>query len=120
MLAIKGRASPFVARRIITPFGAVELPTITVPKLRRPTLDERQKTILRQALGSDLAFLPGLIPVVGAPLSDMLEDLHMAEMKGLMSDREFSRFIQHDKYLPSTLAALRVWIEEGGAASSVS
>lgn len=96
------------SRTVVTPFGRVHLPEVTPPPSvlpRRP--DNREGQVIKQGLGEDLAFFPGLIPVVGAPLADALGDTHHKEVLRLLTPEEQVTFMEHNKYLPTTLALVR-------------
>lgn len=95
-------------REVMTPFGRVRLPEVTPPPSIMPHRpDDREKEILRQGLGEDLAFFPGLIPVVGAVIADVLGDIHHREITKLLTPEEYGRFAEFNKYLPTSLALAR-------------
>jgi hypothetical protein len=83
-------------------FPSVELPDF--PPRPPPRLDERQREVLRYALMDDLA---DVIPFAG----DVASDLAYAELKRLMKPEEYERFVKENKWLPSVLAALKVFAE---------
>ena len=83
-------------------FPSVELPDF--PPRPPPKLDERQREVLRYALMDDLA---DVIPFAG----DVASDLAYAELKRLMKPEEYERFVKENKWLPSVLAALKVFAE---------
>ncbi|MBU2578122.1 hypothetical protein KKA69_04830 [Patescibacteria group bacterium] len=63
-----------------TPFGEVSLPVPTLPPLlKRPTIDERRRDIIKHTIASDLAFIPAQIPIIGDVVADVIEDLHGKE-----------------------------------------
>jgi hypothetical protein len=89
------------------PFIEVELPSVELPDFPPkplPRLDERQREVLRYALMDDLA---DVIPFAG----DVASDLAYAELKRLMKPEEYERFVKENKWLPSVLAALKVFAE---------
>lgn len=101
----------FREREVLTPFGRVKLPRLEPPPSLRPRApDDREKEILRQGLGEDLAFFPGLIPVVGAPIADVIGDIHHREITKLLTPEEYIRFAEFNKYLPTTLALIRTML----------
>ena len=96
------------ARPIVTPFGKVTLPEVGLPPRLQPAApDERAKAALRQALGEDLTYFVGLIPVVGALVADAIGDIHHREVVVLLSDEERKRFMEYNKFMFSTLAVAR-------------
>lgn len=90
-----------------TPFGDVHLPEykITWPKL--PTFDERSIGAMKHAVAIDLSMLPGLIPYVGDVVADVVEDLHGAELKRILTPKQYDRFLIEDKVAPATIAMVR-------------
>lgn len=95
--------------KIRIPIIDVELPTIELPELPTeiPKLDNRQLEILRYALMDDLA---DKIPIIG----DIAADTAYAEIKRLMTPDEYEQFVRDNKWLPSSLAALKVFIDKYG------
>ena len=90
------------------PLIDVSLPAIELPEFPPkpiPKLDERQINALRYAIMDDLA---GVIPVVG----DSLSDIACAELKKKLTPSEYEQFLQENKWLPSTLAVLKVFTEQ--------
>lgn len=98
---------------IPSPFGTFQLPSYGLPPLRKPRWTKERKGALRHALGSDLSQVVAIVPLVGDTLADVLEDVHMAEVKKLLSPEEFDRFLQETKVAPDTLALIRTYIEKG-------
>ena len=93
---------------VLTPFGRIRLPTIDLPPRLTPKApDDRAWQALFQALGEDLAAIPGAIPVVGSVIEDVLEDTHHREVLRLLTPDETRRFIEYEKGLPTTLAVAR-------------
>jgi hypothetical protein len=95
-----------VLERLRIPLLEVELPSVELPDFppRIPKLDDRQVEVIRYALMDDLG---GAIPVVG----DLLSDVAYAEVRRLMRPEEYERFVHENKWLPSALAALKVFAE---------
>jgi len=95
-----------VLPKIKIPLIDVEMPEISIPEFppKLPKLDERQMEIVRYAVMDDLA---DIIPFFG----DVAADLAYAEIKKKMTPEEYEKFIEENKTLPSTLAALKVFSE---------
>lgn len=93
--------------RIPTPFGTVHLPEkkIELPKL--PSLDEKSRSAMGHAIGIDLSMIPGLIPFVGSIVSDVVEDLHGAELRKILTTKQYDEFLKQDKIAPATIAMAR-------------
>jgi hypothetical protein len=96
-----------ILEKLKIPLLEVEFPSVELPDFPPrppPRLDERQREVLRYALMDDLA---DVIPFAG----DMASDLAYAELKRLMKPEEYERFVKENKWLPSVLAALKVFAE---------
>jgi len=96
-----------ILEKLKIPVLEVELPSVELPDFPPrplPKLDERQREALRYALMDDLA---DVIPFAG----DVASDLAYAELKRLMRPEEYERFVKENKWLPSVLAALKVFSE---------
>lgn len=100
---------------IPTPFGPV-----TLPKLREvlppfpheaPKMDERRSKAMSHAVATDLSTIVGWIPVVGDVIADVVEDLHGAELRKLLTKEEMDRYVVEDKVAPSTIALARVFMK---------
>lgn len=92
--------------KIHIPLIDVSLPEISLPELppKPLKLDERQMEIVRYALMDDLG---DLLPIVG----DVAADIAYSELKKKMTPEEYERFLEANKALPSTLAAIKVFYE---------
>ncbi|GAI45029.1 unnamed protein product [marine sediment metagenome] len=92
---------------IPTPFGPVHLPEhkIGLPKL--PSFDEKSRAAMKHAIAIDGAMVPALIPVAGDIISDVVEDLHFAELRKILTPKEYDEFIKQDKVAPATVAMMR-------------
>lgn len=90
-----------------TPFGAVHLPEhkIGLPKI--PPIDEKSMDAMKHAVAIDLAMIPGLIPYIGDVMADIVEDLHAAEVKKLLTTKQYDEFLKQDKIAPATIAMVR-------------
>lgn len=93
--------------RIPTPFGAVYLPEkkIELPKL--PPFDEKSRDAMKHAIAIDLSMIPGLIPWVGDVVADIVEDLHAAELRKILTTKQYDEFLKQDKIAPATIAMAR-------------
>jgi len=93
--------------RVLTPFGAVHLPKhkIGLPKL--PSLDARTRSAMKHAVAMDLSMIPGLIPWVGDIITETVSDLHTAELRKVLTPKEYDRFETYDKINPNVIALMR-------------
>ncbi|GAI02858.1 unnamed protein product, partial [marine sediment metagenome] len=93
--------------RIPTPFGTVNLPEhkIGLPKL--PSFDEKSRAAMKHAIAMDLSMIPGLIPYVGDIISETVSDLHIAELRKILTPSEYDRFVKYDKVNPNVVALMR-------------
>ncbi|MBA7669607.1 hypothetical protein ES703_77739 [subsurface metagenome] len=92
---------------IPTPFGSVNLPEhkIGLPKL--PPFDEKSRAAMKHAIAIDGAMVPGLVPYIGDIVADLVEDLHFAELRKLLTPNQYNEFIKQDKIAPATIAIMR-------------
>lgn len=97
----------FPEMRIPTPFGAVHLPEkkIELPKL--PSFDEKSRDAMKHAIAIDLSMIPGLIPYVGDVMADIVEDLHAAEIRKILTSKQYDEFLKQDKIAPAVVAMAR-------------
>jgi len=97
----------FPETTIPTPFGSVHLPEhkIGLPKL--PSFDEKSRAAMKHAIAIDGSMVPGLIPVVGDVVADVVEDLHFAELRKILTASQYDEFIKQDKIAPATIAIMR-------------
>ncbi|MEM1681052.1 MAG: hypothetical protein QXZ56_07590 [Sulfolobales archaeon] len=88
------------------PIIEVDLPAIELPEFppKPLKLDERQVEVLRYALMDDLS---DVIPIIG----DVLSDVAYAELRKRLTPEEYERFVEENKWLPSTLAVIKVFAE---------
>jgi hypothetical protein len=95
-----------ILKKFGVPILGVEFPEIALPDIppKIPKLDERQREVLRYAVMDDVA---DIIPFVG----DVAADLAYAELKRLLTPEECERFVKDNKWLPSSLAVLKVFSE---------
>ena len=93
--------------RVPTPFGVVHLPEhkIGLPKL--PSLDGRTGSAMKHAVAIDLSMIPGTIPFVGDIVADVVEDLHGAELRKILTSKQYDEFLKQDKVAPATIAMAR-------------
>ncbi|GAJ21657.1 unnamed protein product, partial [marine sediment metagenome] len=78
---------------------------IRVPKL--PPFDEKSRNAMKHAVAIDGSMVPGLIPFVGDVVADVVEDLHAAELRKILSPGEYDEFIKQDKVAPAIVAMAR-------------
>lgn len=95
-------------KKVRTPFGEVETPSIELPPLKRPKLESRHKKALAHAVAIDLADVVGIIPYVGSTLADSLRRMHGEEVRKILTPhREYSKYAKWDRTYPDALALLR-------------
>ena len=97
----------FPKTKIPTPFGSVFLPEYKLERPKLPSLDSKTRGAMKHAIAIDGAMLPAMIPVIGDILSDVVEDLHFAELRKLLTTEQYSEFIRQDKVAPATIAMAR-------------
>lgn len=99
------------AKPIPTPFGTVHVPDIDTPPLRLPSAPTREGlAAIKHGIGSDLALVVGLVPIVGDVVADILEDLHEAEIHRILSKEHYERYKEYNKTLPSSIALARIYM----------
>ena len=62
---------------------------------------------MKHAIAIDGAMVPGLIPVAGDIISDLVEDLHFAELRKVLTTEQYTEFIKQDKIAPAIIAMMR-------------
>jgi len=92
---------------IPTPFGSVYLPEHKVGFPKLPTFDEKTRNAMKHAIAMDLSMIPGLIPWAGDIISETVSDLHTAELRKILTSKEYDRFVKYDKVNPNTIALMR-------------
>ena len=97
----------FPETTIPTPFGSVHLPEhkIGLPKL--PSFDEKSRNAMKHAIAMDASMIPGLIPFAGDIISETVSDLHSAELRKVLTPKEYDRFETYDKINPNVIALMR-------------
>ena len=93
--------------RIPTPFGDVHLPEYKVGLPKPPSFDEKSRAAMKHAIAIDGSMVPGLIPWVGDVIADIVEDLHFAELRKILTPDQYNEFIKQDKVSPATIAMMR-------------
>lgn len=93
--------------RVPTPFGDVHLPENKLGLPKMPSLDERTRSAMKHAVAIDLSMIPGMIPWVGDVVADVVEDLHGAELRKILTSKEYDEFLKQDKVAPATIAMMR-------------
>lgn len=92
---------------IPTPFGSIHLPEHKVKLPKLPSFDEKSRAAMKHAIAIDGSMVPGLIPVVGDVVADVVEDLHFAELRKILTASQYDEFIKQDKIAPATIAIMR-------------
>lgn len=90
-----------------TPFGSVHLPEHKVKLLKPPPFNKKSRNAMLHAIAIDGSMVPGMIPVVGDIVADVVEDLHAAELRKILSPSEYDEFLRQDKVAPATIAMVR-------------
>jgi len=94
--------------KVPTPFGMVEIP-LEPPVPLPPEIDERRARALLHTIGKDLSAVFNAIPLVGDVIADILQDLHAAEVRKILTPEEYKYYIRYDKVAPSVIAILRTY-----------
>jgi hypothetical protein len=97
-----------------TPFGTLHLTDIELPPLARPKLNEEEKKAMRLAIGSDLAMIPGEIPIIGDFLENALVHIHRGEIVRHLKPEQQRQFLEYAKGGPDSIALLRLFLKEKG------
>jgi len=97
----------FPETTIPTPFGSVHLPEHKLGLPKPPPFDERSRSAMLHAIAIDGAMVPAMIPFVGDIISDVVEDLHFAELRKLLTPNQYDEFVRQDKIAPATIAIMR-------------
>ena len=92
---------------IPTPFGEVHLPEHKVKLPKLPPFDEKSRNAMKHAVAIDGSMVPGMVPWVGDVLADVVEDLHFAELRKILTTEQYNEFIKQDKVAPATIAMMR-------------
>jgi len=103
----------FPRMRVPTPFGDVHLPEhkIGLPKL--PSFDEKSRAAMKHAIAIDGSMVPGIVPYIGDVVADVVEDLHFAELRKILTSDQYNEFVKQDKIAPATIAMMRA-LTKGG------
>lgn len=98
----------FSGPTVPTPFGTIKLPDLETPPLKLPKIpDDHARKAIGHGLGEDAAQIIGLIPWIGDIAEDILEDMHHAEIKKLLTAEEYRVFAEYNKSFPSAVAMIR-------------
>ncbi|MBA7716531.1 hypothetical protein ES703_125604 [subsurface metagenome] len=97
----------FPETTIPTPFGKVHLPEHKLGLPKPPPFDEKNRNAMKHAIAIDGSMVPGMIPWVGDVVADVVEDLHFAELRKILTPKEYDEFIKQDKVAPATIAMMR-------------
>lgn len=97
----------FPSTTIPTPFGEVHLPEHRIGLPKPPPLEGKSLSAMKHAIAIDLSMVPGLIPMWGDVVADIVEDLHFAELRKLLTAKQYDEFVKQDKVSPATIAMMR-------------
>jgi len=97
----------FPETTVPTPFGKVSLPEYKLGLPKPPPFDEKSRSAMLHAIAIDGSMVPGLIPFVGDVVADVVEDLHTAELRKILSPGEYDEFLKQDKVAPAIIAMMR-------------
>jgi hypothetical protein len=101
-----------------TPFGKINTPEFRAPSILPPVLNERQKEVVKSAVGEDVMELIQLIPGVGDFADAITAPVGMTyheKVHSLLSPEEYKTFINLDEQWPlSTMAALNTFSKHPG------
>ena len=95
------------SREIPTPFGSVSTPSLELPPLRPPKLEDNHRKALAHAVGVDASDLIAMIPYVGTTLADSLRRMHTEEIRKLLTPEEFDKYAKYDRTYPDAIALIR-------------
>ena len=91
---------------LLTPFGPIITPHLTLPELSPPALDDRQRQAVKAAVAMDLAVLVAIIPVVGDIIGNAIQDTYRPQLQKLLAPSEAPGFNERNKVSPSNTVAL--------------
>ena len=97
----------FPETTIPTPFGTVHLPEHKLGLPKPPPFDEKSRSAMLHAIAIDGVMVPGMIPVVGDIVADVVEDLHAAELRKILTLEQYDEFLKQDKIAPAIIAMMR-------------
>jgi len=97
----------FPETTIPTPFGKVSLPEYKLGLPKLPSLDEKSRSAMLHAIAIDGSMVPGMIPWVGDVVADVVEDLHAAELRKILTSEQYNEFLKQDKIAPAIVAMMR-------------
>lgn len=107
--SIQERLPVIPEQELNTPFGRINLPELSVPKLLPEVMNSRRKEALKTAIAIDLSSVVGMIPVVGDVASDVIEDTYGAKLRQTLTEEEMALYSKYDKLGPSTLGLIRAF-----------
>ncbi|MBA7638195.1 hypothetical protein ES703_45848 [subsurface metagenome] len=94
-------------REIPTPFGKISTPSIELPPIKMPSLEDRHRKALAHCVGVDASDILGIIPYVGGMLADSIRAMHTRELKKLLTPEEYDKYLKWDRTYPDVLALIR-------------
>lgn len=111
LMELHARFPKIPEKQVASPLGSVKLPEVSLPAPTVPRLDPKKMEAMKAAVGVDLAILPGLIPVLGDYLADVVEDTFGAKLRESLSPQEYAEYQKQDKIMPfSTIALARTFV----------
>ena len=90
----------FPETTIPTPFGSVHLPEHKLGLPKPPPFDEKSRSAMLHAIAIDGAMVPGMIPVAGDLIADVVEDLHFAELRKVLTPEQYNEFMKTAEKTP--------------------
>lgn len=93
--------------RVPTPFGSVHLPEHKIGPPKLPPFDDKSRDAMKHAVAIDASMVPAMIPWVGDVVADLVEDLHTAELRKILTPKQYDEFIRQDKVAPAIIAMAR-------------
>lgn len=97
----------FPKTKVPTPFGSVYLPEHKVGLPKLPSFDEKSRAAMKHAIAIDGSMVPGVVPYIGDIIADLVEDLHFAELRKILTPDQYNEFVKQDKIAPATIAMMR-------------
>lgn len=108
---IHGKLPYLSEAKVGTPLGDIKLPSLELPYIEPPKIDARRREALKAAIGQDLSYFPGLIPIVGDIVADLVEDVFAAKIYETLTPEERKLYLEWDKKSPlSTVAMIQAFM----------
>lgn len=110
--SLRQRAPTFPERKIPTPLGTLIAPRLSLPEVSAPKMQEREKAMVKAAVGVDVSRIVGVVPIVGDALGSFIQDFFIANIYDTLTPEEAHSFSRINKISPSsTLAMMQLWVE---------